>query len=93
MLYKKGSAFYHASYVVIIDVLDENLDRVDSRKRRSMEYSNLVGLNRLCETTGKEILTCQVIWPKNIEITSSDDITNLTINEVLMRRWISSQKN
>lgn len=53
MLYKEGPAFYHASYVVIIDVLDKTLKRKEEFNLRSMEVTNIIGLNRLCETAGK----------------------------------------
>lgn len=53
MLYKEGPHAYHASFVVILDILDENLQRKEKNFRRSMDYSKILGLNRLCETTGK----------------------------------------
>lgn len=53
VLYKEGPAFYHASYVIVIDVLDESLKRKEEFNHRSMEVTNIIGLNRLCETAGK----------------------------------------
>lgn len=51
MLYKQGPPFYHASYVVIICVVDKELKLVENR--RSFKKTHLMGLNRLCETAGK----------------------------------------
>lgn len=91
MLYKQGPPFYHASYVVIIDVVNENLDRIENFSRRSMDNVNLLSLNRLCETAGKELLICQIIWPQNINI-DYKNISNVVVKENLIRRWISTQE-
>lgn len=91
MLYKQGPPFYHASYVVIIDVVNENLERIENLSRRSMDTVPLLSLNRLCETAGKELLICQVIWPQDVSI-DYRNISNIVIKENLMRRWISSQE-
>ncbi|KAJ8972368.1 hypothetical protein NQ317_018481 [Molorchus minor] len=56
VLYKQGPAFYHASYVVIIDLVDENFKRIEKLSRRNMDNVSLLSLNRLCETAGKELL-------------------------------------
>lgn len=46
--------YYHASYVVIIDIIDENtLERRNDLCKRAMDAPNVIGLNRLCETIGK----------------------------------------
>lgn len=88
MLYKHGPAYYHASYVVIIDVVDEEtLERLPELCRRSMEVPNVVGLNRLCETMGKELLIFQILWPKGLTVVLNDDIKKFKVKEILMRRW------
>ncbi|KAJ8915013.1 hypothetical protein NQ315_015987 [Exocentrus adspersus] len=89
LLYKQGPPFYHASYVVIIDIVNENLERI--HERRSMDNIPLLGLNRLCETAGKELLVCQVIWPRNAQI-DYKNISQVVIKETLLRRWISNQE-
>lgn len=54
VLYKDGPAYYHASYVVIIDVVDEeSFQRRKDMCKRAMDVPNIIGLNRLCETMGK----------------------------------------
>lgn len=91
VLYKRGPPFYHASYVVIIDTVNENLDGAEHFSRRSMDNVTLLSLNRLCETAGKELLICQVIWPQNINIDYTN-ISHVIIKENLIRRWISTQE-
>ncbi|KAB0793325.1 hypothetical protein PPYR_12945 [Photinus pyralis] len=92
LLYKEGPAFYHASYLVIIDVLDANSrERKLESCRRSMDIVTLSGLNRLCETVGKELLICQVLWPSDMKEVYHSDLQKLQISEVLMRRWVPSE--
>lgn len=88
ILYKDGPAFTHASYVVLIEVLNEDLHREISETRRTMDFTYIVGLNRLCETAGKELLICQIIWPRSVSVSRPSDIKHLSVNEVLLRRWL-----
>ncbi|KAK5640766.1 hypothetical protein RI129_009313 [Pyrocoelia pectoralis] len=65
LLYKDGPGFHHASYLVIVDILDAtSLERKSESCRRSMDVTSISGLNRLCETVGKvnldQILTVTV---------------------------------
>lgn len=93
LLYKEGPAYYHASYVVIIDILDENtLQRKVDLCRRDMNTKNLAGLNRLCESTAKELLIFQILWPNNIQHISNGDIKHIKVKEILMRRWNPNSK-
>lgn len=95
MLYKQGPPFYHASYVVIIDVLDHNLQRIECLTRRSLDNLSIHGLNRLCETAGKELLMLQIILPefiKNPYKISYCNTKQINVKEVLVRRWISNQQ-
>lgn len=94
MLYKDGPAFYHASYIVIIDILSEDtLERRTDLCRRSMNTRNIVGLNRLCESTGKELLIFQIIWPQDVHLLANDDdIKHVKVKEILMRRWDPNSK-
>ncbi|KAF5288312.1 hypothetical protein FQR65_LT12046 [Abscondita terminalis] len=92
LLYKQGPAFFHASYLVIIDILDEStLHRRKDMNRRSMEVANLIGLNRLCETVGKELMICQIMWPKDIHNLKFSELNRLSIREVIMKRWMLSE--
>lgn len=54
MLYKEGPPFYHASYIVIIEVVDADSLIIDSTmSSRSMTWNSLIGFERLSETTSK----------------------------------------
>ncbi|KAL1494436.1 hypothetical protein ABEB36_010035 [Hypothenemus hampei] len=91
MLYKQGPPFYHASYVVVIEVVDENSKRNEELTNRAMDSISILGLNRLCETSGKELLICTLRWPEN-NILSFDNFSQIKVQEVLVRRWIASQE-
>ncbi|KRT81387.1 hypothetical protein AMK59_5286 [Oryctes borbonicus] len=93
ILYKAGPPYYHASYVVIIDILNEDLTRKKEMQRRSMEVINLIGLNRLCETAGKELLICQLICPTDILQADDDNLPKININEILVKRWSETLEN
>jgi tRNA-splicing endonuclease subunit Sen2 len=94
LLYKQGPPFYHASYVVIIHVVDENLQKIEDMNRRSMQNTCLMGLNRLCETAGKELLICEIVWPNAVktEEVSFQDLSKFSIKETIMKRWVVSQE-
>lgn len=54
VLYKKGPPFFHASYLIVIDVLtSDTYERKVEICRRSMNWIKLIGLNRLTETAAK----------------------------------------
>ncbi|XP_056643625.1 tRNA-splicing endonuclease subunit Sen2 [Diorhabda sublineata] len=85
LLYERGPPFCHASYVVILDILNKDMERNMELSRRSVDNMSLLYLNRLCETTGKELMICQVIlnqWP----ISDHDSIRDIVIKEILINR-------
>lgn len=82
--------------MVIIDILDHHLKRIDSLSRRSLDNLTIHGLNRLCETAGKELLILQIIVPENIQQAckfSYKDIGQIHVKEMLLKRWIPNQEN
>ncbi|XP_076233210.1 tRNA splicing endonuclease subunit 2 [Calliopsis andreniformis] len=92
LLYKQGPPFYHASYIVLIDVLDgDSLIRDQNKSMHKSTWNSLLGLERLSETAAKEILFAQVLWPSSVsQISSSltvDVLSEFSIREVLWRRW------
>ncbi|KAH1016265.1 hypothetical protein HUJ04_007517 [Dendroctonus ponderosae] len=91
MLYKEGPSFYHSTYIVVIDVVDTAGKRIESLTNRSMDNISILGLNRLCETAGKDLLICRLKWPQNSAVTY-EDLTNIEIQEILVKRWIASQE-
>lgn len=54
VLYKEGPPFYHASYIVIVEVVDADSLVVDpTMSSRSMTWNSLFGFERLSETAAK----------------------------------------
>lgn len=96
LLYKQGPPFYHASYIVIIEVVDADLlTLIPSKCMRNMTWNDLFGLDRLSETTAKEILFAQVLWPSSIPLNSGPSspqlLSEYTVRELLWRRWNPKQ--
>ncbi|XP_076160411.1 tRNA splicing endonuclease subunit 2 isoform X2 [Ptiloglossa arizonensis] len=57
LLYKQGPSYYHASYIVIVDVLEgDSLIRDQSKSMHKPTWNNLLGLDRLSETAAKNFL-------------------------------------
>ncbi|KDR24040.1 tRNA-splicing endonuclease subunit Sen2 [Zootermopsis nevadensis] len=95
LLYKQGPPFYHASYIVLVEVADKfTLMRITGLQR-NLSWTRLMGLNRVGESARKEILFCQVIWPSDASPESMElpsILSKFQVHEVLVRRWISSQE-
>lgn len=87
LLYKEGPSYYHASYVVILDVFHEGRKRVEALTKRSMDNISLLCLNRLCETAGKELMVCEITLPEEVDY---KDLTNVTIKEIIINRCSES---
>ncbi|XP_078044788.1 tRNA splicing endonuclease subunit 2 [Augochlora pura] len=92
LLYKQGPPFYHASYIVLVDVLEaDSLIRDESKSMHKPTWNNLFGLERLSETAAKEILFAQVLWPSTVLQTSNslcvDSLSEFSVRELLWRRW------
>ncbi|XP_046990776.1 tRNA-splicing endonuclease subunit Sen2 [Schistocerca americana] len=96
LLYKEGPPFYHASYIVLVEVLRQaDLGRSSSHNRRSISWPLLFGVNRLAETVGKEILMCRVVWPRSVADhgpNTPQQLARFCVQEVLLKRWVSSQE-
>ncbi|XP_076755268.1 tRNA splicing endonuclease subunit 2 [Xylocopa sonorina] len=98
LLYKQGPPFYHASYIVLIDILDgDTLVRDQSKSMHKFMWNNLLGLERLSETAAKEILFAQVLWPSSALQTSNllnvDVLSEFSVRELLWRRWNPKHHN
>lgn len=94
VLYKDGPAFYHASYVVIIDVVrSQTKDKLNDLCNRSMAWSDLICQNRLTETAAKEMLIAQVHWPQNLTVDearrSNKCIKDFQVQPMLLKRWVA----
>ena len=53
VLYKDGPPFYHASYSVMVRLVNDDLDDDPSDENRTMTWTSLAGLNRMTEQVGK----------------------------------------
>ncbi|XP_023026152.1 tRNA splicing endonuclease subunit 2 [Leptinotarsa decemlineata] len=91
LLYKQGPPFFHASYVVIIDFMNEDSTRNESMLRKSLDNVSLLSLNRLCETAGKELMICQVTGQQNEDIHYTN-LGSFVVNELLVKRWMLTQE-
>lgn len=94
LLYKDGPGIYHASYVVLTKVIfGKNAIDTGELSEKPLDWVTLMGLNRLTETSGKEVLLCYVIWPEGVlpgSDSSPEVIKKFKVHEVLLRRWQSS---
>lgn len=76
MLYKEGPPFYHASYIVIIEVADADSLVIDpTMSSRSITWNNLFGFERLSETAAKVNLHLS-IYVMDLEKVSSNFLRN-----------------
>ncbi|XP_075689950.1 tRNA-splicing endonuclease subunit Sen2 [Rhinoderma darwinii] len=92
LLYRKGPPFYHASYSVIIELVDENFE---GSPLRPLTWRSLSGLNRTTMNVSKELLICYLIKPPGFTEKDTDTpkcIKKLKIQEVIVSRWISSRE-
>ncbi|KAL1122356.1 hypothetical protein AAG570_003761 [Ranatra chinensis] len=95
LLYKKGPPFYHASYIVVVDVMNSSFKRSTSEdNKRKFSWMYISSLNRLAESAKKEILMCQIKWPdvSDDEMKSPEVLKKFAVNESLFRRWLPSQE-
>ncbi|XP_012282962.1 tRNA-splicing endonuclease subunit Sen2 isoform X2 [Orussus abietinus] len=96
LLYKQGPPFYHASYIVIIDVVNaDTLIRESDKAIHKFTWDNLIGLERLSETAAKEILFAQILWPSSLcqdtNLLHPNSLSEFTVKEILWRRWVPKQ--
>ena len=89
LLYKEGPPFYHARYSVRIEKI--------CRKNSRISWQYLSGLNRITESSGKELIVAQVSksmieCEKDSKISISDILRHIKVSEILIRRWVPSQE-
>ncbi|NXR91724.1 SEN2 endonuclease, partial [Hypocryptadius cinnamomeus] len=63
LLYRKGPPFYHASYSVIAELVDDNFE---GSLRRPLSWMSLSGLNRTNVNASKELMLCYLIRPSDM---------------------------
>lgn len=89
LLYRKGPPFYHASYSVIVELVDENFEGPPLRR---LTWRSLSGLNRTTMNVSKELLICYLIKPPGKDMNTPECIKSFKVQEVLVNRWISSRE-
>ena len=87
LLYKDGPPFYHASYSV----------RVQTGKSAvaDLTWAEMAALNRVTESAAKDLMIAEV-WQNEHKIKEGSSVKeyldNVVVKEVLVRRWVASQK-
>nr|XP_033776822.1 tRNA-splicing endonuclease subunit Sen2 [Geotrypetes seraphini]XP_033776823.1 tRNA-splicing endonuclease subunit Sen2 [Geotrypetes seraphini] len=92
LLYRKGPPFYHASYSVIVELVD---DHFQGTPRRPFTWKTLAGLNRTTLNVSKELLFCYLIIPSDMseqELLFPDCMKRIKVQELIVSRWVSSRE-
>ncbi|XP_012640733.1 tRNA-splicing endonuclease subunit Sen2 isoform X2 [Microcebus murinus] len=92
LLYRKGPPFYHASYSVIIELVDDNFE---GSLRRPFSWKSLAALSRVSVNVSKELMLCYLIKPSTMtdkEMESPECMKRIKVQEVILSRWVSSRE-
>ncbi|NWT11841.1 SEN2 endonuclease, partial [Vireo altiloquus] len=92
LLYRKGPPFYHASYSVIAELVD---DTFEGSLRRPLSWMSLSGLNRTTANASKELMLCYLIRPSDMtpeEMASPECMKRIKVQELIVTRWVSSRE-
>ncbi|NWR42923.1 SEN2 endonuclease, partial [Regulus satrapa] len=92
LLYRKGPPFYHASYSVIAELVDENFE---GSLRRPLSWMSLSGLNRTTANASKELMLCYLIRPSDMtaeEMATPECMRRIKVQELIVTRWVSSRE-
>jgi len=95
VLYKHGPAFCHASYSVVVQMVQETDFETVSAASSMSSWTSLSCLNRITEQVNKELMICSVIRPTDLtddELSSPKCIEKFKVLEVITRRWISKRE-
>uniref|UniRef100_A0A8C2WQW1 tRNA-splicing endonuclease subunit Sen2 n=1 Tax=Cyclopterus lumpus TaxID=8103 RepID=A0A8C2WQW1_CYCLU len=92
MLYRKGPPFYHASYSVVIERVD---DAFKGSALRPFSWRSLAALSRITSNVSKELMLCYIIFPadlSDVELDSPVCLSRLKVQEVIVSRWVSTKE-
>ncbi|NXS55578.1 SEN2 endonuclease, partial [Brachypteracias leptosomus] len=92
LLYRKGPPFYHASYSVIAELVDDNFE---GSLRRPLSWKTLSGLNRTTVNASKELMLCYLIKPSDMtekEMSTPECMKRIKVQELIVTRWVSSRE-
>ncbi|KFU86075.1 tRNA-splicing endonuclease subunit Sen2 [Chaetura pelagica] len=92
LLYRKGPPFYHASYSVLAEMVDDNFE---GSLRRPLNWKSLSGLNRTTASASKELMFCYLIRPSDMteeEMSTPECMKRIKVQELIVSRWVSSRE-
>ncbi|XP_071611561.1 tRNA-splicing endonuclease subunit Sen2 isoform X2 [Heliangelus exortis] len=92
LLYRKGPPFYHASYSVLAELVDDNFE---GSLRRPLSWKSLAGLNRTTANASKELMLCYLIRPSDMteeEMATPECMKRIKVQELIVNRWVSSRE-
>ncbi|KFQ41691.1 PREDICTED: tRNA-splicing endonuclease subunit Sen2 [Nestor notabilis] len=92
LLYRKGPPFYHASYSVIAELVDDNFE---GSLRRPLSWKTLSGLNRTTVNASKELMLCYLIKPSDMtekDMSTPECMKRIKVQELIVTRWVSSRE-
>ncbi|CAO2606221.1 tRNA-splicing endonuclease subunit Sen2 [Lemmus lemmus] len=92
LLYRKGPPFYHASYSVIVELVDHNFE---GSLRRPFSWKSLAALSRVSGNVSKELMLCYLIKPSSMtseDMETPECMKRIQVQEVILSRWVSSRE-
>ncbi|XP_074861434.1 tRNA-splicing endonuclease subunit Sen2 isoform X2 [Carettochelys insculpta] len=92
LLYRKGPPFYHASYSVIAELVNDNFE---GSPHRPLNWMSLSGLNRTTINVSKELILCYLIKSCDMtekEMLSPECLKRIKVQELIINRWVSSRE-
>ncbi|XP_078604164.1 tRNA-splicing endonuclease subunit Sen2-like isoform X1 [Branchiostoma floridae x Branchiostoma japonicum] len=95
VLYWKGPSFYHSSYSVVVQTVSGDSLKPSPGLSCCRSWLLLAGMDRITQHVGKEVVLCFVVRPADMteeEQTSPSCISRFRVQEVVMKRWVSSQE-
>ncbi|XP_066526877.1 tRNA-splicing endonuclease subunit Sen2 [Hoplias malabaricus] len=91
-LYRKGPPFYHASYSVVVERVDESFQ---GAALRPFTWRSFAALSRITGNVSKELMLCYIITPSDLkkeEVSSPEFLKRVRVQELIVSRWISSRE-
>ncbi|XP_054831754.1 tRNA-splicing endonuclease subunit Sen2 isoform X2 [Eublepharis macularius] len=92
LLYRKGPPFYHASYSVIAELVNNDFE---GSSHRPFTWKSLSSLNRTTANVSKELMFCYLIKPSDMtekEMSSPECLKRIKVQELILNRWVSSRE-
>ncbi|XP_050322078.1 tRNA-splicing endonuclease subunit Sen2 [Bactrocera neohumeralis] len=81
LIYKRGPRYNHASFIIFVHIKSDTKD---------ISIKDLKGLQRIAETSDKDVLLLEVSKPNDLTYNTISDIAALKISETIIRRFNST---